>query len=170
MSETSMIAWSALVQAGATVVLVIVTVLYVRLTRTLVTTSREQLSDARAILDAQTGIGRSRLRALVTQVLESLAPLPDDRLPESEIRTIAIWSEKTEQDLVTIAASLGSPLADLAREAAPALSWIRSLHSRITVVPREAGYHHSQSEGDEYIVRRRTAWEKLDSMQAHLSP
>jgi hypothetical protein len=55
MMESTWIAIAAGMQAAAGVVLVGITASYVRLTKHLVDTSRAQLADARAILEAQTG-------------------------------------------------------------------------------------------------------------------
>ena len=94
---------SAAVQAIATVVLVVITVRYVRLTSQIVETGRQQLSDARAILEAETGVGRARLLALARRLLDTLEPLMDRGIPQEQLRRAAMWSQGEEQRLLDLA-------------------------------------------------------------------
>lgn len=154
---TGFIAFSAAVQAGATIVLVAVTAKYVRLTKNLVETNREQLQDARALVTTRTEVDRSHLRVLTEKVISILEPLPSQGMPESQLRYGAMWSETDEKEFVELSASLGPDVGELASRAAPALSWLRQLHGRIIRVDERMGYGVNQREAEQYQKNRATA-------------
>jgi hypothetical protein len=155
---------SAAIQAIATVVLVIVTVRYVRLTRQIVETGRQQLSDARAILEAQTGVGRATLLALAKRLLDTLEPLPNQGIPPEQLRRAAMWSQSEEQRLFDLATALGSPFAGKAPETVAGLAWVRQLHGRITRDSETIGYGSNSKEELAYTENRGRALNGLRSI------
>jgi len=155
---------SAAVQAIATVVLVVITARYVRLTRQIVETGRQQLSDARAILEAQTGVGRARLLALAKRFLDTLEPLADRGIPQEQLRRSAMWSQGEEQRFFELATSVGGPFAEKASEIAAGLAWVRQLHSRITSLSENLGYGTDQKEELAYVENRGRALNGLRSV------
>jgi hypothetical protein len=161
---------SAAVQAIATVVLVGITARYVRLTRHLVTTGQQQLSDARAILEAQAGIGRVRLLALATRLLDTLEPFSAQGIPVEQLRRAAMWVPDDEHRFFELATALGSPIADKAADVVRGLTWVRLLQGRITSVSEGLGYGVSQKEGQEYVTMLGLALNGLRAIVQVLTP
>lgn len=159
---------SAAIQAVATIVLVIVTAWYVRLTKRIVETGREQLSDARAILEAQTGIGRARLAALAARLLKSLEDLPDGGVPEHQLRHSSMWSQIEEDRLLELTTTLGTSFGQRAPDIIAALVWIRQLYTRIIKVSPSMGYRTDQNEDLSYAENRKRAIDNLRSIVSEL--
>jgi len=129
-----------------------------------VKTGREQLSDARAILEAQTGIGRSRLLASSQRLLKTLDELPGQAVAEHQLRQSTMWSQSDEDRLVELATALGPAFATRTPEIVSALVWIRHLHGRIMQINPAMGYRTTQTEDLAFSEHRKRALDGLRSI------
>jgi hypothetical protein len=157
---------AAAVQALATVVLVGVTMWYVRLTRQLVENSRQELADARALLETEAARKGSELLALTKRLLHTLDGLPAQGIGEA-LRHSAMWSAADEDRFGALAAflSFGHEVAEIV----PALVWIQQLYGRVTAVSLDRGYAPADAEARDYPGYRRGAVDKLRVIRETLS-
>jgi hypothetical protein len=156
---------AAAVQAVATLVLVGVTVWYVRLTRGILRTSQAQLADAHSLLDAGLQLSRNHLRGQLEKFKAAIDPLPPTGIPVPQLRLSAMWSAPDEEKLLHLASGMGSVAAEAASRAVPSLMWLRELHARIVRTSELQGYGLNDREARLYQQHRTAALRELRTLE-----
>ncbi len=120
------------------------------------------------VAQAQTGVGRARLLAIVGRVLDVLEPTPGAQIQINALRRSAIWTATDEDRLLDLSATLDDPVAAEGRRAATALNWVRQLHARVMAVDELRGYGVAPAEEGAFAQHRRTAIDGLTAIRRSL--
>ncbi len=112
---------------------------YMRLTRSLVETARQQLEFIRSDRASAIEERRQRLLSLILHIRMSATAVGANRSRGEEIRHVPLWSEKDQNDLRALAGSFGPQIAELAGEAARHLEVLRELSLTVKNTPAALG-------------------------------
>lgn len=125
------------IQAAATVALVWITWHYVKLTKELAGTAREQLEESKRATRAAAEVRRARVSMLVRDVLDALRHLPTDRdLTIQEVREI-VWRDSSLDEMKALAAGELVAVRDAIEAAIRSIELMRkSAHTQILDDPR----------------------------------
>lgn len=110
-----------------TAVLAWITARYVRLTRDLVATTREELELLRADRATSAAERRVRLQAMILNVRIIATSLPRNRDHAEAIVNAPLWSPSDPDIIANLAAAYGTSAAELAAEATRHLAVLREL-------------------------------------------
>ena len=131
------------ISALSTVVLVIITAWYVRLTGKLVVVNQNQLDQSKkAEADARRSEAQSRQQAIMDlfriahRLRSVLANLPRDKQRAEQIRRVTMWPETDVEILESLASSLGRPFDLNLLTIIPALRSIREKACEVQAVNR----------------------------------
>ena len=157
--------YSNLVVGMATVVLVAVTWWYVRLTKQVVDTNREQLADLRE----QRAASDLRLRRYLASVadrivrcLEELPVGPRDN-PDQKMRRATLWTEDDVQQVEITSAGLEPDVAAKAASATKSTLWLLTWVGRVRAVEPRQGYDWRAFPWEDWQRKLATA---LDGLRA----
>jgi hypothetical protein len=120
-------ALAALASVGLTVALALITQSYVRLTRELVATTREQLDFIKAEHQASVHERRRRLESLIQHLRRIATSFPTNREEGEQIRNVVLWRDDDPDELRRLAATFDLGSAELASEAAQHLATLAEL-------------------------------------------
>lgn len=142
---------SGAVQAVATVVLVGITAWYVKLTRDLARTTREQLEHALQLRDEQQKESKTQFRTLIQSLIDTLEEFPE-RMPPPvpELTSVSLWTPEEELALVTLSARLLPQHAELAGETRRYIAWLRDLVQRTRKRDPKSGQRYGGATVDHY--------------------
>jgi len=151
--------YSNLIVGMATMVLVAVTWRYVRLTKQLVDTNRDQLADLRkhhAATDLRERRYLASVAGRIVRCLEELPVGPRDN-PDPKVRGAMLWSEEDVQDVEITSAGLQSDLAGKAANASRSALWLLAQIKRVRAVDPRQGYDWNRFPWDEWTQNLATA-------------
>lgn len=126
--SAALVAFAALVQALATVVLVAVTVRYVRVTQAQLDELRKSSDAAERMQQLQAALDRQELLALVGSLSAALESFPHgDQVNEALVSQAERWSAEDEQRLIELTRIVLPDRTANAHEAKSALTYLRLL-------------------------------------------
>lgn len=128
-------ALAAVVTMGATIVLVIVTKRYVRLTEGLATTARGQLAHTEQVAVSR----RRQLKSLVKALRVHVRTLPTSRERAAKIAQASVWDDADIIALLELAGEAGDKAATTAANAAPAFRWLKDQVAEVKAADKTKG-------------------------------
>jgi hypothetical protein len=153
-------ALAAVVTTVATVVLVIVTRRYVKLTSDLAQTAQEQIK----LLQAEATARRRELMSLIRRLRLALSHLPSSASNAETMRDVAVWSEAEMLQLQKLASELGQTPGQWAATTADALRWLQEKIEGVKSTNPRIGVKWEQFPWEAWTGKLQAAQERLEKL------